>query len=1848
VDEVEPPTEFPKAGGIELQTTEYEWDDAKRFEVTFPVAIVSDEVVLSGKGGPIPLAFEPPLPVAVNWFGSNHAEVRTTGPIPSSSRIKVTLDPGLTDINRQPVKVEGWEFQFSTPPFRLASAWIANETSVTGEDVLGEQKLDHPISREVEMEVQFTAAVAPAEVARTAWFQDADSRERIPAQVLLRADQTTVPMRQFWMIPSRPLPEFRRYELVFDGTLDAANGRPLPTIAVVPVGSTSPMTLKWVGAYNQPFRGPFIEARFSEVLDAASADPAKIKLDPPVKGLRVSTEQDSLIIEGDFDPNTRYKVTFDRSILGIRKVGLEKNELWGATFDSKRPTLAFPPGTQVFQTAAAGLDFSMLQVNTEEVKWQLAKLPPARAGDVEEALQAFEDPRKASPRVKAMGKTGSLIADLGLEVAASGHFPATAKNEEAVRRIGWRPANRAEAAPGLFLLEALAEGNRGRTTGNRIIISLGEYVVARKSFGGENLLRVMKMSDGQPGARLRVAMRDPFMNTLAEGITGPNGELSLPIDEKMRYVTLGEGPSAITQIFRGTSFRGTGSPRSQWDPPENESIGAVFTDRNLYRPGQTVMIKGIIRFRTESGGLVPPPAGETVQWKVERDGEAIVEGEAKLSPGGGWNASWEVPAETPLGGYTIRGWGASTFVQVEEFRPPLFSVLVEAQSGDQEIARAEVSSEYFHGAPNAGAIVRWKATWAMEEAGISQEEDGNYWYFQTEDSFSEQSPLRGFSYDAFMDFPKAAFNADALVDPRFESPMVQGEAVLGKDGKVTLECRSPFPKHIKLNRTRVYWEIDVTSFEGRSVTAGGHSVVQATPQILALAARSDSADRLTFDLRAAGLDDKLKGEVDAQVEVYLVRTKTAREEIAPNVARYRNSLIFEKVWNNAVRTPARVDVPIKEVGRYVVTARPASAPQQGLVSDEARVVSHEETEPAEFPVSDDSWVTLDLDREAYQPGDKAVVAVESPFAGLAWVSIETDHILDQWTVPLASNAGRIEVPIRPEYSPNAFVSVYLLKPGGDRGVPTERYGMRELRVERKDTRIEVKAAVQEERVEPGKKVEGTITLASQGKALAGAEVTVFAVDEAVLSYGEWSLPDFTSLFYPARRHRVVSFSALDGLVESFSQASLTQKGFIVGGGMDVAGNVPIRKDFRALAYWSAEDQSDAGGRVSFQFLAPESLTAYRIVAVAHSKDSRFGAGETQVQITKPLLIEPALPRFVRNGDEIELRAIVRQSYADQAKVRVKCALPSGGIELMSGVAATSEVSAARDVPAVVRFRARVLDAEAVQKVTFQAADLSLASRTDGVEATLPIRPPTLLVHRSVGGGVAKDGLLVSRAAPSEWLQSDGRGDILVSSSEWMPNLMGLPSVLDYPHGCFEQVSGRVLAFTMLNNLLAFLPVTDPMRDNYQERVLRGLDIYRENQLPSGAMPYWPGSRDANLFATVQVAWSLVQAQQQDFAMEPGVLESALEVCEHVARNHVGYKSPTFTRCFALMVLAAARPEQGADYADVAEELYLARGQLTGEGRALLALAYHSFNAEPEKQARLIAEIDPNAKPASDEFDPATFSSPTRQQAIIALAMATIEGSKWPAARIQTERGKLARLMDSSASLSSQENLWLLLAFHSLIQVEIAAQLGQSALPAKPTAVSENGATIAWLDEPLQKWEALFNRPLRLAGAETFLMRATYRGPLDPQPTEKGFRLTRTLINATEPKRDGSAAHPFQLGDEVLVTFRISTERPQSFVVLEDQLPACLETVNPNIAQIARIYRIPPGAEATLEASFAERRDDRTYLYFDNLPAGNHSYTVLARVSGAGTYQWPASQVVPMYDARFYGSTGAARLVAGAR
>jgi uncharacterized protein YfaS (alpha-2-macroglobulin family) len=1769
-----------------------------RITVYFTEAVVAtDAIDRTGQGSP--LLFDPEVAGTFLWKSQTEGQFLISGSLIPGQRYTVQLTPGLKHLDGNPVNPARWIDRFFQSP----------ELTVTTKFRSGRRSLP----QQPKISLMFNYSIRFADATRAIYFQDRKSRQRFASEILLpslnsRPDPGAKPApalgSMLFVQPAAPLPAGCTVDIVVDGLRDDATGTPIPHLRSFPLGKTTALEFERAYTLQDALTDPSIVLNFNQRVAVDSVNAASISVQPAVPNLKWLTSGSTVRLEGNFNPEGKYRIEMAKELLGTTGYALSGAVSENVEFKGITPSIYFPT-TQYFTRPALGLKMKFLHANTGAVTWQLGRLPEHKIGIARARL--FQDGER-------------LIDQLGIKPVAKGSFPAASGTQAVYRDINWRVTNGQAITNGVYLLEVSAPLRSGKLAANRSIIFFNDLFVTKKKTGEELLAKVQDMSGSKPISNVRVRMVSAknlllaTSTTDADGIARFNRSLIDVRAQDLRASHLlidspGGGYAAV--FVGGSTFHNSGNAWRRSAPLL--PVGTIIADRNLYRPGTSAKFKGFLRLRED--GILRNAPGATIDWKVNEgyNGKTIASGSTTTDEFGGWESEWVIPKDIQLGSYYIRTVSCgSARLQVEEYRTPLFDVALEGEKiQGAEITQVRVQSSYFHGAPNAGAIVRWSLDW-----GIASIESG---HLRTNDRYS-QTPL--------------------ALPPL---PPQEGELKLDAGGSALIRVKIPEAAPYSRARYSLSLNVDVISPEGRTISNSFYGDMQPSPHILAIDLDANYAGKkpgIHLNLISLDRDDRIIAGQPFQVDIFRVETRTVKEQVGEGLYRYRNFDEYLLINSISARTPGEGDPPISVdvggiPGRYVAVASLAdgsprcSAPI--TLAGEAR---------AAYPVHAPDSFAITADKEYYIPGDTAGLALEAPYGGKAWVSMETDRIIEQFVVDIKHNASRIDIPIKPEYFPNVYATIHLVRAGGADRIPAERFGRVELRVKREDLRLEVNPVMAQSQIEPGREGTGTVYVLAGGQPVENADVTLMAVDEAVLQLGQWQAQELFGIFYPERGHNVATYLGLSNHIATFNEADVTEKGFVIGGG-DFAGGGNVnrkkqpRRDFRPRAFWITGLRTDAEGKASFSFKAPDNMTEFRVTAMAQTRDLRFGQGQSKFQVNKRLMVEPALPRFVRHGDEIILRAITRHQLANAAEVLISCTAGEGLETLSPSSAKTGPLAA--NVPGIFGMRVRVKRGISEIKIRFDAHIAGQSTITDEVEITLPVFQPGIMQRTGLYGkipGKATE-FVLAKVAPEFWPGAEGNFGLTLSRSPFMPKLQGLPELLEYPHGCFEQRTSKLLGYTQLAGLLEYLPELGERHKNYRERIEEGLRFIAQHIRADGFLPYWPGDHYANYHVTVQAAWVVAQCRQLEYTIPQRVDELLPKALDAVIRGRK--KSSLATRAFALFV--HSKSGAGAKPVDVLEDLYLHRDQLSDEARAMLALAMHNYGVMPAEQQLLAHEID-NAPPRGS-FDPVNFYSSKRAKAVAYMAQSRIADPQWSRELEPKVRNALLDMMDDSLHLSTQENLWLLMALTTMLEGEDYQQLTFEGSGAD--LKSGNGFSMAWKHRALSEIGKIGVQ--MDAQPVYYLVDANVLRDMENSKREdRGLRVERVIKNMTSPARDGSAESPFMLGDEILVTYRLQSDKNHYYIALVDELPAGLETVNFNLAQVAEFYSLPKDAgDNDLHLDHSELRDRSANLYFNNMPEGSHTYSMLARVTSPGRFSWPATSVTPMYEPRF-GALGGTRWI----
>jgi uncharacterized protein YfaS (alpha-2-macroglobulin family) len=1289
---------------------------------------------------------------------------------------------------------------------------------------------------------------------------------------------------------------------------------------------------------------------------------------------------------------------------------------------------------------------------------------------------------------------------------------------------------------------------------------------------------------------------------------------------------------------------------------ELHPYGVLFSDRGLYRPGDELQLKGIVRRESATGNALPGEKPLTVSLRSP-NGDQIATQSVLLTSYGTFSAKLRVPVGAELGTYyaTASGLGQERFLQqpleVAEYRPVELKVLASTDRPAYlrgQSAKLEVKADYLFGAAAAG--------------------------LSTTLSVSRQPTW--FEVPGAEDFvTNAGVYHDDLAETSPAGELRRETRKLDEQGRITWSEKLDLPGQRGTEMLRV--DAEVTDVSRRSVASSGSALVHPASFYIGLKTEQSGFVEAPAAVRpqVATFTPDGRRVSASHVSLELVeRRYTYARESAGGDYRGVSKTVDRQVARCEVTTStgalASCPLDVPAAGYYLIVAR--AKDEHGNLAESALAIYAAGAGEPTWQDSERRSVTLVLDKKSYAVGQRARVMLKSPYKEAeALITVERSGIYHAYHRVLRGTAPSFDIPVTEELMPNAFVGVHLLPRRNGKATPLEpgsyRVGYANLLVDSDSRRLAVKVTPNKADFRPGENIDVKLSVKdARGAAAPNTEVTLYAADEGVLTLIDYRTPDPLLTFSGARALQVATLESRDA--EGHIQLEALggrDKGRDGGGG----GEGEARRDFRQTAYFNPRIITDARGEAKVSFKLPEALTTYRLMAVAVTQADRYGFTQERVTTSKPLMARPALPRFARAGDSFEAGVIVSKKGMPAGKVRVTAQL--------TGLTAKGALTRELDVPENGSLEVRFPVAAEHPGSASLRSEVTGGTERDIVNQTLRVALPMAPEAAAIYGQTS--------AAQSEKLGElsavrDDTGELSVALSSTA--LVGIDQtaldLIEYPYSCTEQLSSRIVPLVALGELAKALGFQLP--PDARRRAELAIAEVLARQQGDGGFAMWPESGASSPWVSPYATLALSRAARAGLVVQKSALERARDYLRGVSQASLNQAWQLPTAAFALDVLG----ELGAPDAGGINRLFSRQKELPLFGKALLLHAAVGAKLASDVPKELTRELEASLHLDGDRalvVDDAggnyfsLFDSEARTQALVLRAL-TARGQH--PLLSQLARGLIGSRKDGKFR-TTQEGAWALLALDDYRRVaeaetpdfEATLSLGGERVGAgrfqKGQPLSQRFEVP--LAQLLKHGNAALLFEKRGSGKLFYEARLRYaRRELPKEPLDVGFFVEKSL-HGTSPEAltKGGAGAPVGVarelaaGELVLVDLAVVTPAPREYVVLDDALPAGLEAIDPKLFTTADWLRSAGvvddsscascGGEGTSDDApgfFApydrnEVRDDRVLFFVDHLPAGLWHYRYLARATTLGRFVLPPTRVEEMYEPEVFGRTGATEL-----
>ncbi|MBI5073782.1 MAG: alpha-2-macroglobulin [Nitrospirae bacterium] len=1381
-----------------------------------------------------------------------------------------------------------------------------------------------------------------------------------------------------------------------------------------------------------------------------------------------------------------------------------------------------------------------------------------------------------------------------------------------------------------------------------------------------SLVWVSTLDKAGPVKDADISIRDCNGREIWKGKTDLNGIASvkkqLPSESELPFcqgnINHGEAASALQGINSGLFvFAKTKNDmtfvHSNWDEgiehwrfslPGADYRGPIkahtIFDRSLLRAGETVHMKHLIRKHVMSGFSQVDELPKALL--IQHDGSSQrYEFPLKWDNQGIAETDWEIPRDAKLGMYEVYflkklsekkrektaiggyeagdesyyvpdGWVSGSF-RVEEFRVPVMKAII--QPPKEPLIRAKQAEfdlyvSYLSGGGSGAIAVKMRSQVLRKFLSYPDHED----FIFANGEVKEEILRRG--------------RYDAEDEAQRTKPKIQTrELVLEKTGSL----RTTIPDLPAVRQPHdIQTELEFRDPNGEIQTVS--QKIPLWPSNVNIGIKPDSwaAAKEAFKFHVVVLDiaGKPAAERDVKVDLFQKKFFSHRKRLVGGFYSYEHVSETKKIKQICEgKTDAKglliCEVRSPVTGNVILQAK--TADDLGNAS-----VAHREVWIAGkgqwwFDVSDHDRIDLLPEKKRYEPGDTAKFQVRMPFRdATALVSVEREGIIDTYVKKLSGAAPMIEVPIKDNYAPNVFVSALIVRgrvsdiqPTAmvDLGKPAFKLGIAEINVGWKAHELNVSVTPEREVYKVREKARVQIRVKrADGKALPkNSEVAIAAVDEGLLELmpnQSWKLLD---AMMGRRGYEIHTATAQMQVVgkRHYGLKALPQGG---GGGKQAT-----RELFDTLLLWKGRVKLNEKGEANVEIPLNDSLTGFRIVAVAHSGTGLFGTGRAGIRTTQDIMLLAGIPQVVREGDLYKAGFTIRNASDRKMDIEVSGVMKGYEDKVLEPLVETLGAGEAKDVAWEIKVPMGIsgLNYEVSAKEKGGTAEDSLKVKQKVVEA-VPVR-----IFQSTLAQV-ETFLDMDVQRPKDSVP--GKGGITIALKPKIATGLGGVTwyMKQYPYTCMEQKTSKAVALRdeeLWKKVIAELPahLDGDGLVKYFPIMRSGSDSLTAYMLAISDEAGWPIPQDIKARMEDGLK-GFVEGRVIRYSSLPTADLSIRKLSAIEALSRTGNAEPKMLGSIML------EPNLWPTSAVLDWTKLLVRMKDIGDRDKRLKEAEQIVRARLNFQGTTMGF-------STESTDNLWWLMLSADVNAVRSVLTFLNRDAWKEDMPRLVRGALSRQYKGHWGLTTA-NAWGVLAMEKFSK--------------KFEAVPLTGTTSATLDQITRKmdWtgtdEGLSLRFSWPKGKELLSIHHDGRGkpwvmlqslaaiPLK-EALSSGYKIKKTLL-PIEQKNKGK----WSKGDVMRVRLEIEAQSDMTWVVVQDPIPSGANILGTGLGRDSQIMTSGEKREGWVWPAFEERSFEAFRAYYEFVPKGSWTVEYTVRLNNSGTFSLPTTRAEALYAPEMFG------------
>ncbi|MBF0610544.1 MAG: DUF1311 domain-containing protein [Magnetococcales bacterium] len=1273
----------------------------------------------------------------------------------------------------------------------------------------------------------------------------------------------------------------------------------------------------------------------------------------------------------------------------------------------------------------------------------------------------------------------------------------------------------------------------------------------------------------------------------------------------------------------------------------------TILDRPLFRAGEEVHMKHVVRLGSGKGFTRINASQLPSQLTIQHQGsEQKVHLPLKWDEKGVAESLWKIPKEAKQGSYEItmesgtNSWTSGSF-RVESFRIPTMKAALTPPS-QVPIAAKQVALDaqlnYLSGGVARLAPVQIRGMLETKEVtfpgydeftfamgGVTtpanQAKDDllrlqNMLWDETEGESSDKKSIP---------LPVQSLNLDR-----------NGTARVVMD---QLDQLLPLPYRPRGLLAEMVYQDD----NGERLTTATRLTLWPSQVVLGLKQDHWMMNRENFKLTLVALDTQGKpmANVPVSMEVLEKKVITHRKRLVGGFYAFDHQ---QEVKSHGILCSGKSDAR----GLLVCETPP---PVTGTLLVEARAMDGEgresRTHQEVWVAGDKEWwfemgnhdrMDLIPEKPAYEPGEEAVFQVRMPFReATALVTVEREGVLEQFVTQLSGKEPVVKVAMKGHYAPNVFVSVLAVRgrinetqPTAlvDLGRPSFRVGLAKLQVGWREHKLDVKVSTDKPayRVRSQMVAEIAVTPPTGKPLPAGAEVAVAVVDEGLLLLKD---NESWNLLATMMQERGIFIQNATTQRQVVGKRHYGRKAVAPGGG---GGQQGMRELFETLLSWQGRVPLDAQGRAKVTIPVNDSLTAFRVVAVAMAGDDLFGTGSTSVRTTQELILRSGLSPMIRQGDRFRASFTVQNAdtVSHTLEVRAKPFVETreGKVEPLTGVSLSP-------VPLTLEAGS---SGEAAWEVTAPNKGQTLQWQVEATTANSSLKDALKIRQKMVAPypmrtlqatlSQVKDDNSWPMALPKGALPDQAEIQVNLQSS-MVGELLAVQEYFQrYPYTCLEQQVSKSVGLRQ--------------KERWQQ-IVASLPHYLDGD---GLAKYFPlMSRGSD----VLTSYVLALAHEAGWQIPAETQDRMIQGLTKFVGGQILRDSPVPTMDLALRKVAAMEALSRYGEKNVLGD-WLTGLEIqpkrwpTATVVEWLSLLQRLPNLDKaplwSKEAKAVLRARLNFQGtrmgfSTEKEDHLWWLMQSPDNSGNRLILAVLQDAEWREDLPKLVRGSLDRQKQGVWSTTTA-NAWGRLAMDKFVNLmEKTPIRGQTQVTMSDTKEpriwnwdkSPKGGILSLPFPPQPQQMQLAHTG---QGSPWVTVSSVASVPLQ-EPLFSGYRIKRTVTPVEKRLPD-----QWSRGDVLRVGLEIEAQTDMTWVVASDAIPAGSTVLGTGLGLESQTLLQGEAKKGWNGPTFEERTHEGFRAYYEWLPKGSHKVEYTVRLNSSGTFQLPATRVEAMYAPEMFG------------